>query len=467
MNKNTAFIEKAVKVHGYKYDYSRVNYRGNRVKVIIGCPENGWFEQTPANHLSGHGVTLKLNTEKFIALSRKVHGDKYDYSEVHYTSNKAKVTIKCPIHGKFEQEASSHMKGRGCAECGKINRRGKIRVDYKEFVKRAKDVHGNKYEYLKSDYKSITDLMTIKCPKHGIFIQRASDHTFNNTGCPRCSWVLSAAESEIRSVIDSIGIDYYHNDRTLIKPLELDIVIPSLKIAIEYNGLIWHSEKHGKDKWYHYNKSKMCANKGYRLIHIWEDDWNRNKQLQIEFLKYQLGVSRYTPIYARECTLATISKKQASEFLDLHHIQGSTVFSEAVCLAYKGEIVTVSCFTKRSDKYELVRHCSSKPVIGSLGKCVKHFHKIHNTEIYTFLDKSRYVGKSYEKAGFIKACEIPPDYMYVKGSVRYHKFNFRRAQIKRKLPDVYSEELSESQMMEKAGYTRVWDCGKTKYVFTR
>lgn len=474
MTPTESFISKAVLKHGNKYDYSKSVYIKSKTKLVITCPIHGDFEQIPNSHLTGQGCPecgkIKQNNSKKLNLNYvlnkcvEMHGDKYDYSKITFEKVNDNVTIGCPTHGWFRQILINHYRGQGCPKCGKRNMARSQKMSLEDFISRSRKTHGDKYDYSQCVINNYRSKVTIICKDHGPFIQSAENHYSSGAGCPRCANTSSKAETEIAQIIRYLGVHCVTRIRTLIKPLELDIVIPSLKIAIEYNGLIWHSEEYGKDKWYHHDKSKLCADKGYRLIHIWEDDWNRNKELQIEFLRHQLGKSRYVPIYARECVLTDVNKAEVKQFLDSYHIQGSTVFSESVCLTYEGELVSVTCFTRRDDKYELVRHCTSKPVIGSLGKAVKNFRKVCNTEIYTFLDKSRFAGDSYEKAGFVKSGEIPPDYMYFKGTCRYHKFNFRRKQIARLHPEVYSEELSESEMMDKAGYTRIWDCGKVRYV---
>ena len=118
------FISKAKKIHGNKYDYSKVDYKDSKSNVIIGCPEHGDFPQTPDNHLSRQGCSIcagnyKKSTEEFILQVRKIHGDKYDYSKVKYEGNKEKIIIGCSKHGDFTQKASHHLSGHGCDKCAR------------------------------------------------------------------------------------------------------------------------------------------------------------------------------------------------------------------------------------------------------------------------------------------------------------------------------------------------------------
>lgn len=475
MTKTEAFITKARQVHGLKYLYEKTIYVKSKQKVLITCFEHGDFEQLPNSHLNGSGCPScgknkqdsikKLSVQNVMRKCIETHGDTYDYSLVKFNKVSDKVSIVCKEHGVFQQSLINHYRGHGCPSCGKKSMGDTQKMSKDTFIKKSRKVHGNKYEYDLSMFKDYRSKIKILCKKHGWFTQSAENHYSSGAGCPSCAGRSSKGETEIFELLKSLGFDCHRSDRKTIKPLELDIVIPDLKIAIEYNGLIWHSESYGKDRWYHYNKTEQCERNGYRLIHIWENDWNNNKELQIEFLKHQLNVSEQEKVYARKCKFEYFNNCIIKDFLRDNHIQGPVSFSKAVCLTYDGELVSVSCFTRRGDEYELVRHCTSKKVIGALGKSVKRFVNINKCEVYTFLDNSRFTGVSYEKAGFELESELPPDYSYTLNGRRYHKFNFRRDQIAKKHPEVYSEELTEKEMMLKAGYSRIWDCGKKKYVF--
>jgi len=179
------FIEKTKAIHGDKYDYSLVDYKNNKIRVKIVCPEHGPFEQSPNNHLQGKGCpgcsgNIKLTTEKFIKKAKAVHGNKYDYSLVEYKNAKTKVKIVCRVHGSFKQTPHGHLKGYGCPECG-----GSKRLTTEKFIKKAKAVHGNKYDYSLVEYKNTYTKVKIICPIHGIFEQTPGSH-LNGCGCPKC-----------------------------------------------------------------------------------------------------------------------------------------------------------------------------------------------------------------------------------------------------------------------------------------
>ena len=166
---NSEFIAKARKIHNEKYDYSKVEYINNRTKVCIICPIHGEFWQTPNAHLNGQDCPkckgkIKLTLEKFIEKAKKVHGDKYDYSKVEYINNHTKVCIICPIHGEFWQTPQHHLKGVGCPKCY-----GNFRKTTEQFIEEARKVHGDKYDYSKVEYVNATTKVRIICPKHGEF----------------------------------------------------------------------------------------------------------------------------------------------------------------------------------------------------------------------------------------------------------------------------------------------------------
>ena len=184
------FIAKARAVHGDRYDYSQVEYVSNKKPVTIICPDHGPFEQSPAKHLFKSGCpdcggTKQLTTETFIEKARAVHGDRYDYSQVEYVSNKKPVTIICPDHGPFEQAPADHLSKRGCLVCGKLATRIALRLTTEEFVEKAIAVHGDRYDYSQVDYVNAHTKVTINCPDHSSFPQEPSNH-LSGQGCPEC-----------------------------------------------------------------------------------------------------------------------------------------------------------------------------------------------------------------------------------------------------------------------------------------
>ena len=179
--KQKQFIAKAIAKYGEKFDYSKVNYTDFKTRVCIICPEHGEFWQTPRKHLSKEVKcgcptcgceSQRKTTEQFIKDARKVHGEKYDYSKVNYINAITKVCIICPIHGKFYQTPIVHLNNHGCPSCG-----GNEKVTLNTFIKRAEALYGDRYDYSQAVYKDTTHGVTIfdnlnQC----FFIQTPQNH---------------------------------------------------------------------------------------------------------------------------------------------------------------------------------------------------------------------------------------------------------------------------------------------------
>lgn len=186
------FIEKATKIYGNKYDYSKVDYQGNKTKICIICSQHGSWWVTPNNFLRGSECpkcygTPKHTTEVFISRAKKMHENKYDYSKVKYDGLHKKVTIICPIHGEFKQFAGSHLNGSGCPECSGFFFEGKrVRFTKYTFLTKSKINHTIKYDYSDVEFENANDKVKITCPLHGEFWQSAIYHA-NGGNCPRCA----------------------------------------------------------------------------------------------------------------------------------------------------------------------------------------------------------------------------------------------------------------------------------------
>ncbi len=197
---NDEFIEKAIKKHGDKYDYSKVEYTGSHNKVCIICSEHGEFYQSATNHLSGygckkcayqysHGKYRLTSFETFLSQAKEIHGDKYDYSKVKWKNTSTKITIICPTHGEFLQIPQNHIRLKcGCRKCGRLIAKSKVnKYNTEYFKKHAIKKHGDKYDYSKTECFNATDKVEINCPIHGKFKQDANQHLMGH-GCPDCSF---------------------------------------------------------------------------------------------------------------------------------------------------------------------------------------------------------------------------------------------------------------------------------------
>ena len=476
------FIKRARSVHGDKYDYSKVEYKGSGEKVCIICPEHGEFWARAYNHLHGQGCsecTREKRTLKdvFIERARKIHGDKYDYSKVEYVNRDTKVCIICPIHGEFWQRPHNHLHGQGCPDCGKKYAQEWQKNNYATFIKSSKERFGDIYSFpnIEQEYENSHSKVTIKCNKCGNeFVKIACDHiTSPNGGCQHCYYSKSKAEEEIGDFVKTILKDdsqITFNDRQLLKNNEIDIYIKSKKIGIEYNGLYWHSNK---GKYYHLLKTEECEKAGIRLIQIFEDEYYFHKDVVLAKIKHILGMDYdLEKIYGRKCQVREIDYNTASDFLNNNHIQGSTkstIYLGAFC---NDELYGVMTFIERFEgKWELARFATdiTKRSIGVGGKLFKYFVKNYNpSEVKSFADRRWTINNPnnlYYQLGFKLDGILRPDYRYfMNGSKeRMHKFGFRKRTLNKKYNLPLS--LTEFQMAEKIGAKKIWDCGLFRYVW--
>ena len=206
------WVEKAKEVHGDKYDYSKVDYVNNYTKICIICPEHGEFWILPYAHTNlgegcpGCNKTEKLTKEIFTEKAKKIHGNKYDYSEVEYTGISNKICIICPEHGEFWQRAGSHLEGCGCKKCANKLKAIDNSLGLDKFIAAAKKIHGDKYNYSKAKYVNNYTKVCIICPEHGEFWQTPSGHIHNLQGCPLCR--KSRMEEYTKLILERNGIKF-------------------------------------------------------------------------------------------------------------------------------------------------------------------------------------------------------------------------------------------------------------------
>ena len=238
------FIQKAIEIHGTKFNYSLVDYKNNKIKVKIICPIHGTFEQTPNHHLSGHeckkcgnvktAIQQMSNTKDFTKEAQKIHKSRFDYSLVDYRGNKIKVKIICKEHGMFEQTPNNHLNNRqGCPSCY-----GNKKHTTKEFIEKVEIIHKNKFDYSLVRYIRSTDKVKIICPEHGIFEQQAHSHLCG-IGCPICK--ASKGEHKISEWLETSNIKFarektFNNCRGKHRLLPFDFYLPKYNLCIEYDG---------------------------------------------------------------------------------------------------------------------------------------------------------------------------------------------------------------------------------------
>lgn len=471
------WVEASREVWGDRWDYSDTEYVESRAKVKIRCREHGYFWQRPKNHLQSVGCPecarennrlRNVGTlESFISKAREVWGDRWDYTHSEYQGRRSHITITCKEHGDFLQFVEGHLEGQvGCKWCREYN----APISYSEFVRRSVELWGEgRWDIFEESYTSYADLITFRCLVHDrTFTQRGADHLRGNSGCVPCSRSsASKAEDQIAEFIESKGISVERNVRNLIpsRSLEVDIYLPSCQVAIEYNGVYWHSEKF-VPKEYHSDKRILLKEQGIRLVQIWEDDWHDRTDIVKRHLEHILDVPSTTrKVNGRDVSVREISYTTASQFLTTYHIQGASSGTVYLGLFDSDDsLVAVGVFKSQGTDYVLVRYATSCLVRGGHSKLIRYFERNYTYgTLITFADLSYSEGDLYRKTGWTETKVLPPDYSYTKCGGRHHKFGYRKSRFKDDPKLIYKEGLSERQLSALNGLHRVYDSGKIRF----
>lgn len=456
------FVKKAREIHGNKYQYSEKSYINRKNKLKILCPVHGWFEQTGNDHLSGHGCPTcgrikcdsnrRLDIMELIKKFNEIHHGKYDYSLVEYKKKQAKIKIICPIHGEFMQTAENHLNGCGCPKCALIESGLSRRMTFEEFCKRASERHSNKYTYFNSENFSIQDKIKISCPEHGIFYQTGVSHLAGN-GCPKCNSCSSLKEISLRKIIEElICEDVCNNNRKILEGFELDILIESLKTAVEFNGIYWHNELF-VDSNYHLFKTIKCNSKGYNLFHFFEDEFDN----KIDVIKTKLlycSDKLTNKIHARKCIFKEISIEESLKFFNDNSLEFITKIDKAYGLFFNDSLVYCGIINSG------VLTCCSKNytvVVGGLSKMIKHSKPLNIS-----FNKRFHNGKSLEKLGFEESFHELPNYFYIK----------RNDEKRMSEEDILEEYFypgfgDKHEFCNSLEYFRIYDCGKLVFCFKK
>ena len=289
----------------------------------------------------------------------------------------------------------------------------------------------------------------------------------------------SSYERELSHWLTINGIDHQCGNRTICYPNEIDIYIPSHKLAIEFNGLYWHSEAMGKDRNYHILKTKQCAAQDIRLIHIFEDEWVNRKDICKNIIAMSMGICNYK-IHARKCTVDIVTNKEIQSFSNDNHLQGHCAASVNLVLKYKDEIIMVMSFShpryNKNVQWELLRLASRNGyhIMGGAEKLWSHFRKTYSpSSIVSYCDKRWFTGGIYTKLGFLQNGIASATYWYTDLQFRYHRSKFTKQRAINealKISNEYTreelQELTESSIMNFiVGMYRIWDCGQDTYIW--
>lgn len=313
-------------------------------------------------------------------------------------------------------------------------------------------------------------------------------HKFTSTllGCgiiPKCgkchpSQRESKPQLFIQDFLNQNNVNYIQNNRKIINPFEIDFYLPDYNLGIEVNGLYYHSELNGKDKNYHFNKSKMAEKNNVKLIQIFEDEILNQKEIVLSKLSNELKLNNIR-IDARKCLIKEISSKTKKEFLEKNHLQGDCKDTLRYGLYYKEELVSVMTFGKRKitgsnkdSNWELIRFCNKNhhSVRGGFNRLLSHVLKNNDIKNFITYADCRWSGLDYTKTVYhknnFKFIEVTsPNYWYFKPSSqikRLYRFNFRKSKL---VSEGFDSNKTEWEIMQERNFDRIWDCGNMKFTY--
>lgn len=351
----------------------------------------------------------------------------------------------------------------------RFNKRAQKFLQNKEWLQKIYQTHNIKEI---ADLLSKLDRFAPRVAYHTIFVYLKKHKILTNRHCNR-----SKGEKKVVDYIKKIlpdGMAIKLNDKTIIPPNEIDIYIPEKKVAIEYNGIFWHSFNRmetPEEKKKHINKTNACEKQNIQLLQIFENEWLYKKDIVKSIINSKLGINQ-TRIFARKCYIKEIDSEISSKFQEQNHIQGSCVASIHIGLFYKDELVSLMTFGKprfnKKYEYELVRFCNKlyTQIVGGASKLLKHFIKTYYPKsIISYADRRYSTGKLYKAIGFKCLYSTVPNYFYYKKEIRLFSRNkFQKHKLAKILPN-FDPNKTESENMFLNGYRRVWDSGNLVFIW--
>ena len=455
------------------------SYINHKQRLTFRCPKHGIVYKTYKLLKKTHGCpkcgykigsqkqTLKIETVKENILDMGYTPIFAEYRNAHQ-----KLLVNCKKHGNFEISYTNLKSGKRCRKCGYEKIANINKLSYEEIVDRISTTEC-KLGFTKETYKKIKDTKTqvsLVCKKHGIF-SITLDNFWNSKVCQKCSKGVSKDQKEIYDFIKNYYPNALYNARNIIGKKELDIYIPEIKVAIEYCGLIWHSEQFKDDQNYHINKLQLCNSIGIQLITIFEDEWLRKKTLIKNFLLSTFNKNSVR-IGARQTTVKQIDKKEARDFLLSNHLQGYSNSEICFGLYYKNDLVGIMSGNKhhrqihKKEKELVLNRLAFKEGISVRGGSSKLLKQLifycqnrNYGKLISWSDNRWSEGNVYKKLGFVMTEELKPDYSYVKKHMRFSKQSCQ----KRFLIKKGATGQTEREMAMSLSLYRIYDCGKKRW----
>lgn len=521
------FIKKAVEVHGFRYDYSKIIYKNYSTKVEIVCSEHGSFFQSPERHLLGrgcthkeclkekreqtciekYGVSIAAKSKEVSEKIRKTHKEKSDDEKLEILRKQQETCLKrYQAKTPFESESCKEkrrqtmietygsefaLQNEECLSKAKESNKKTLLERYQvehnfmlsAVIEKRKKNWVKKYGVENHSQKHISkEVLELLNDKDWLIDQHYNkEKTISKIAEELNIWpsllstyykklnievkkfLVSRPEKEILEFIKQYTENVISFDRTILNRKELDIYLPNYNLAIEFNGLYWHSEKY-KDQFYHINKTNECKEKGIRLIHIFEDEWEYKQKIVKSIILSKMNIFE-EKIYARKCKIKNVNDSDIRKFVEENHLQGNCPASNYYSLWYEEKLVSVLSINKsrfEKGKMEIVRFVTKNniQVIGGFSKLLKEAKK-EFVELYSYTDLRYFTGEIYNDFGVLIR-RTNPGYFWTKGLKRISRYKTQKNKLY-KLLENFDENESEAENMIKNGYLRIFDCGNDLY----
>lgn len=520
------FIERAKQVHGNLYDYDGFNYVDARTKGDIRCLTHGLFSKSPDKHIhrqqgcphcsNAKKAIAKADTkETFIIKARQRYGDAHDYIDVVYVDSRTAVSLRCMLCGEaFSRNPAQYLGGEGCKGCAKQER---VRQNIEKY---GVDHHTKTAEYREKVKKTSLERFGVEhASKTQEFKDRAVQTSLNRYGVRYASQMPEFQKNIRQTYVERYGVEHHNqrhlskeslhqheielshssyedalvnflrehavvverNNRTLIAPLEVDILLHDHKIGIEIGSNSLHSNKAlpkrgvAKPKYYHLTKLERMAEKGYRLITIFEDEWLHHRNIVETRLLHILGKGAKGK-GARHLSIRSIEPKVAKQFLDTYHIQGNGTYGIAKYGAFDGDaLVAVMTFghqrrslghRHKSGSYELLRFSTDgKSYAGAASRLFTAFVRDYEpSQVISYADKRWSTGDLYKQLGFKFSKASQPSHWYIgKKKTREHRYAYRKSKILHLVEN--GQNKTEFQIMGELNRDWIWDCGTFSFIW--
>lgn len=347
------------------------------------------------------------------------------------------------------------------------NRNKIVKQHSDNFKSKAEALHGNKYDYDKVTYTNHRTKIILVCSRCDHQFSKLPNRHLRSGNCPKCD--TSQGQMEIYEYLN--GFDRSLNDRIAIKPYEIDIFIPELKIGIEFHGVYWHSYNEPETKQQrerHQAKAIAARNAGIKLLQFYDYEWYKNGAIVRSIIDHKTGKSneRYN---ARSLNLIQLTDPEARTFFHHNHLSGHRCAAYTISLAIGNDpIMAMSLSKDRPDSFEIIRMATKLgcSVRGGVARLVHHAKKLCGTRINTYSDLRYSFGECYAAVGFNAAGITPPGYFYHKNGIRLSRLQCQKHKLEKLLGDQYDPSRSEVSNMFSSGYRRCWTAGNLRWVST-